>query len=106
MQPRQQGQAQAPVRSSDILEAQPEEAAQGLLAQRDRGLRLEGGKLTGGGGDDSDGALSAAVGEALTRAGGGHQANPNPHKNREVHVKQLQQLGISELESNLLRGTL
>ncbi len=69
-------------------------------------LRREGGKLMGGGGDDSDGALSAAVGEALTRAGGGHTSNPNPHKNRDAHVQQLQRLGISQLEAELLRETL
>ncbi len=69
-------------------------------------LRREGGKLMGGGGDDNDSALSAAVGEALTRAGGGHTSNPNPHKNREAHVRQLQQLGISRLEAELLREVL
>ncbi len=69
-------------------------------------LRREGGKLMGGGGDDNDGALSAAVGEALTRAGGGHKSNPNPHKNRDAHVRQLQRLGISQLEAELLRETL
>ena len=69
-------------------------------------FRREGGKLMGAGGPDSDGALSAAVGEALTRAGGGHQGNPNPHKRRESHIRHLQQLGISELEANLLGETL
>ncbi len=69
-------------------------------------LRREGGKLMGGGGDDNDSALSAAVGEALTRAGGGHRGNPNPHKNRDVHVRHLQRLGISQLEAELLRETL
>ncbi len=69
-------------------------------------LRREGGKLMGSGGSDEDSALSAAVGEALTRAGGGHKSNPNPHKNREAHVRQLQQLGISQLEAELLRETL
>ncbi len=69
-------------------------------------LRREGGKLMGGGGDDNDGALSAAVGEALTRAGGGHKSNPNPHKNRDAHVRQLQRLGISQLEAELLREVL
>jgi hypothetical protein len=69
-------------------------------------LRREGGKLMGGGGDDNDSALSAAVGEALTRAGGGHRGNLNPHKNRDAHVRQLQRLGISQLEAELLRETL
>lgn len=73
---------------------------------RDEALRREGGKLMGGGGSDEDGAMSAAVGEALTRAGGGHRPNPNPHKDRARHVRQLQQLGISELEAALLGETL
>lgn len=73
---------------------------------RDEALRREGGKLMGAGGSDEDGALSAAVGEALTRAGGGHTANPNPHKSRDRHVRQLQQLGISEVEAMLLGETL
>ena len=69
-------------------------------------LRREGGKLMGSGGDDNDAALSQAVGEALTRAGGGHKSNPNPHKNRDAHVQQLQRLGISQLEAELLREVL
>jgi hypothetical protein len=73
---------------------------------RDEMLRREGGKLMGSGGSDDDGALSAAVGEALTRAGGGHRANPNPHKDRTKHIRQLQQLGISEVEAMLLGETL
>lgn len=66
-------------------------------------MRREGGKLSGGQGADS---LSAAVGEALTRAGGGHKGNPNPFKNRAKHVQQLQQLGLSEVEAMLLGETL
>ena len=69
-------------------------------------LRREGGKLMGSGGSDENSALSAAVGEALTRAGGGHRGNPNPHKNRDAHVRQLQRLGISQLEAELLREVL
>lgn len=72
----------------------------------DAAFRREGGKLMGGGGDDNDGALSAAVGEALTRAGGGHKPNPNPHKNRDGNVRQIMQLGISQLEAELLREVL
>ncbi len=69
-------------------------------------LRREGGKLMGAGGDSNDPVLSAAVGEALTRAGGGHRPNPNPHKDRDAHVRQLQRLGISQLEAELLREVL
>ncbi len=88
------------------LQAEPQEFEQGATSERDKRLRLEGGKLMGGGGSDQDPALSAAVGEALTSAGGGHQANPNPHKNRDVHVRNLQQLGLSETEAELLRPVL
>ena len=70
----------------------------------DEGLRREGAKLMGGAG--SDGALEASVGEALTRAGGGHRGNPNPHKQRGRHMQQLQQLGLSEVEAMLLGETL
>ncbi len=73
---------------------------------REAALRREGGKLMGGGGSDDDGALSAAVGEALTRAGGGHRGNPNPFKNRDAGVNQLKRLGTSELEAELLREVL
>ena len=73
---------------------------------REAALRREGGKLMGSGGSDDNGAISAAVGEALTRAGGGHTSNPNPHKNRDGHVQHLQRLGISQLEAELLRETL
>lgn len=104
MQPRQQ-QAQPQVPSTPV-DMDPLEAAQAVTGVRDNKLRREGGKLMGSGGDDRDAALSMAVGEALTRAGGGHIANPNPDKNRDAHVRQLQQLGISQLEAELLRETL
>ena len=105
MQPQQQVQPQQPVNplNPDI---DPLEAKQAAVGMRDRRLRIEGGKLMGSGGDDRDAALSLAVGEALTRAGGGHVSNPNPDKNRDAHVRQLQQLGISQLEAELLRETL
>ena len=98
MQPRQQAQ-------QGQLEVDPVDAefpAHSMGAA----LRREGAKLMGGGGSDDDGALSAAVGEALTRAGGGHRPNPNPHKNRDAHVQQLQRLGVSQLEAELLREVL
>lgn len=96
-----QGQQQQPMMPPDDRVAHEAPAH-----TRDEALRREGGKLMGGGGSDEDGALSAAVGEALTRAGGGHTPNPNPHKNRSRHVRQLQQLGISEVEATLLGETL
>lgn len=105
MQPQQQIQSRQPVSPIDI-DVDPAEAKQALVGTRDKQLRREGGKLMGAGGDDRDSALSQAVGEALTRAGGGHVENPNPDKNRDAHVRQLQQLGISPLEAELLRETL
>ncbi len=104
MQPQQQ----APQQPASPLgpDMDPLEAKQAAVSARDRRLRIEGGKLMGSGGDDRDSALSLAVGEALTRAGGGHVANPNPDKNRDAHVRQLQQLGLSQLEAELLRETL
>lgn len=65
--------------------------------------RREGGKLMGGYGGDN---LSQAVGEALTRAGGGHRGDPNPYKQRARHLQQLQQLGLSEVEAMLLGETI
>ncbi len=98
-QPREQQHAQPPVDPESFDFEAPAHS-------RDIALRREGGKLMGGGGDDNDGALSAAVGEALTRAGGGHRGNPNPFKNRDGHVAHLQRLGISQLEAELLRETI
>ena len=98
-QPQMPGSPQAPTADDRQHQEAPAHS-------RDEMLRREGGKLMGSGGSDEDGALSAAVGEALTRAGGGHRANPNPHKNRERAVRQLQQLGISEVEAMLLGETL
>ena len=94
----QMPQGQAPMDDRQHFEAPPSDMA--ALARR------EGGKLMGGGGPDSDGALAAAVGEALTRKGGGFKGNPNPMKNREAHIRHLQQLGLSEVEANLLGETL
>ena len=98
MQPRQSQQA----RGLDV--ADPVEA-EFPAHSRAEAFRRAGGKLMGSGGPDSDGALAAAVGEALTRAGGGHRANPNPHKDRDKNVRQLMRLGISPLEAELLRET-
>lgn len=82
-------------------------------ASPDAGLRAQGAhRMTGPGQmDDSlpldDGhsinALNVAVGEALTRLGGGYQTNiNNPFKDRTNHVRQLRQLGLSEVEAQLL----
>ena len=86
----------------DVVEANQDDLCV-MVRSREAALRREGGKLMGSGGPDADGAMAAAVGEALTRAGGGHVSNPNPHKPRDRHVAQLQQLGLSPLEAQLLR---
>ncbi len=99
MQPRQPQPVQQPIdgdRTDFEAPARSVEAA----------LRREGGKLMGSGGDDANAAHSQAVGDALTRAGGGHRGNPNPAKNRDGNVMLLQQLGISPLEAELLRETI
>jgi len=53
----------------------------------------------------SPNAISIAVGEALTRVGGGNQTNPNPFKPRQQSFQQLQALGLSPTEARLLLGT-
>lgn len=61
--------------------------------------------LDRGDGEHSANALNVAVGEALTRMGGGYATNPNPHKDRARNVRLLQQLGLSETEATLLAQT-
>lgn len=78
------------------------EAEEAPARSMDEHNRREGAKLMGAGGPDEDGALAAAVGEALTRAGNGHRGNPNPYKNRARNLEQLKQLGVSEFEASLL----
>lgn len=59
-------------------------------------------------GDDGRHSLNAvnvAVGEALTRMGGGYTTNPNPFKPRDSNARQLMQLGLSEVEARLLVRT-
>ncbi len=68
-------------------------------------LRREAGKISGGGGDDSNSPLNQAVGDHLTRLGGGHRGNPNPFKDREGHVRNLMRF-MSETEAMLLGETL
>lgn len=79
-------------------------------------LREDGARrMTGAGqiddaGHEDDGvhsanALNVAVGEALTRMGSGYTTNANPFKDRAEHIRQLQQLGLSEVEAQLLART-
>jgi hypothetical protein len=77
-------------------------------------LRLAGAKRMGGTDQIDHGALpdgtnpnaiSIAVGEAMTRMGGGNQPNPNPFKPRAANLQQLQALGLSPIEAQLLGQT-
>lgn len=74
-------------------------------------LRAGGEKMGGAGqrvsvGENEPGAeMAAAVGEALTRLGGGYRTNPNPFKPRDKAFQNLQQLGLSEFEAMLLMQT-
>lgn len=97
MQPREQQQQQQPQLEIDSADA--------VFPARTEGeaLRRQASMLMGASGLGDDPSLVAAVADALTRAGGGHRGNPNPHKDRDRHVQRLQQLGISELEAELLR---
>jgi len=78
-------------------------------------LRAQGAERMTGSGQMDDGmpmedghslnAISVAVGEALTRMGGGYATSPNPFKPRERALQNLQQLGLSSVEAQLLIRT-
>lgn len=55
-----------------------------------------------GDGTHSANAVNTAIGEALTRMGGGYRTNPNPHKDRARAMQLMQQHGLSETEARLL----
>lgn len=85
----------------------------GQMAPPDQSMREEGARrMTGAGqvddavepddGSHSPNAVNVAIGEALTRMGGGYTTNPNPHKDRERHMRLLQQHGLSATEAQLL----
>jgi hypothetical protein len=91
----------------------PDAAAVGDPAEHD--LRMQGGRQMGGAGQggwgsgDGDSAqnpnpsaIAAAVGEALTRQGGGIMRDRNPFLDRERRKRDVLRLGISELEAELL----
>ena len=82
----------------------------------DEALREDGARrMTGAGqiddnASDDDGihsanAVNVAIGEALTRMGGGTTASKNPFKPRDRALLNLQQLGLSETEARLLIQT-
>ena len=111
----QQGQMATPT-DPGMAPAQPMMAESGGDAiMADQRLRQEGafrmgpsGQVPDSGTDDgmhSANAVSMAVGEALTRQGGGYTTNLNPFKDTAGHVRQLMQLGLSEIEAQLLVRT-
>lgn len=72
----------------------------------DKAMRLEGAKfMTTAQSTDGDAAVNAAVGEALTRKGGGASQSLNPHKDRGRAMNDLQRLGLSAVEAELLSMT-
>lgn len=78
-------------------------AEQMAIAVEAEQARLHGALLSSGragGGEDS--AKLSAVGDALTRMGGGHTASQNASKPRANNKRQLMQLGLDEDEADLL----
>lgn len=81
----------------------------------DATLRAQGAERMTGAGQIDDGmpspdghstnAVNVAVGEALTRMGGGYQTNANPFKPRDRAIQNLLQLGLSPVEAQLLVRT-
>ena len=111
-----QGQPMQPGPGAALETGSPDGGFQSPAAPPDSALREAGaGKMTGPGqiddnATDDDGAHSAnavnvAIGEALTRMGGGYKTNPNPFKDRARHMQNLQQLGLSAIEAQLLART-
>lgn len=84
---------------------------------QDRGLREQGARYMGGAGqmgwgsgtpspdqeqDPNPSAIAAAVGEALTRSGGGVMRDQNPFVDRERRKRDALRLGLSQFEVDLL----
>lgn len=86
-------------------------ASMGGDPQREEGARRmgAGGQLDDsadiGDGTHSANAVNIAIGEALTRMGGGYATNPNPFKPRDRNMQLVRQLGLSEVEAQLLAQT-
>lgn len=88
----QQPQPMAPMSAGPIAPPDP-----------DRQIREMGAQYNGAPGQhDQDGAMAAAIGDHLTRMGGGYKTNPNQFKDRQAHARQLMQLGLREEEVSLL----
>lgn len=75
-------------------------------AMRHTGAKLMGGpgqtEMGLGDGEQGPSSINTAIGEALTRMGGGHQTSPNRHKPRGEALRMLQQHGLSEAEAMLM----
>lgn len=88
----------------------PGEETAGVGDPTEDALRRRGGRFMGGAGqsgaDSDDGpassAINAAVGEALTRMGGGIARDQSPYVDRERRRRDVLRLGISEFEADLL----
>lgn len=112
----QMGQMAPPTAMPGVEMPMSSEQENAIMASSGRAMREAGAKKMGAAGqiddapiDDGAGhspnALNIAVGEALTRMGGGYKTNPNPHKDRDRSMRQLMQLGLSETEAGLLVAT-
>jgi len=88
-------------------------SADAAMRTPDAAMRNAGAELMGGPGQTELGlsleqgpsAINTAIGEALTRLGGGAMPNPSPFKPRAEARRQLQHLGLSEAEADLLIAT-
>ena len=111
----QRGQQQHAPASMPPMMAGPDAGAP-APSDPDAAVRAAGAQKMGGPGQiddnaaDHDGthsanAVNVAVGEALTRLGSGYSTNSNPFKDRARHIQNLQQLGLSAIEAELLSRT-
>lgn len=91
---------------------QPSAPMSGMMMRRpepvappdpDRQVREMGAQLNAAPGQhDMDGGLAAAIGDHLTRTGGGYSTNPNPLKDRGRALQHLAYLGLRPEEVALL----
>jgi hypothetical protein len=95
---------------------QPFGMGQQAAPPSDQALREDGARRMGGAGQIDDNAsedddvhsanaVNVAIGEALTRAGGGYATSPNRFRDEAGKLRQLQQLGLSQVEAQLLLRT-
>lgn len=102
-----QGGSQAPAAQPVFPSVGSADAAMG---DQSATMRHVGGIMMGGAGqtqitsapDDQSAAINTAVGEYLTRQGGGYVTNRDPSKPRAEAKRQLMHLGLSETEADLM----